>query len=160
MTLLIAGCAWFPEPVKVVLGTSTRALEEARTDSLSKVYRCSFDECFDGVLSLERHGKKITTEEYKKEEDEKENPSKESLALTPKVEDDELYEVYSKDPIRGIIVVMGVRGHIETTEVGIFLSRYSPSSIKVEVTSLSTPTKEQVANFLFKKLDKTFSEGN
>src|SRR3989338_6355239 len=55
ITLMIVstgGCAHITEPFKVILGSSTRALEKARTDALTKTYKCSFKECFDAVLAL------------------------------------------------------------------------------------------------------------
>ena len=40
------------ETVKVIWGSSTRALEEARGEALSKTFHCSVDECFNSVIKL------------------------------------------------------------------------------------------------------------
>ena len=48
------GCAQIIETTKVIWGSSTRALEYARKDAISKTYLCSLNNCFDVVLSLSR----------------------------------------------------------------------------------------------------------
>ena len=160
----VIGCSWIAESGKMILGTSTKALEEGRTEALSKIYRCSFDECYEAILTLERKATNVikTPDQEKEEEAQEEESQKDSTPLMGKkssAQDDGQFIVFLKDPIKGSIVVMGVFGHIETTEVGIFLSRYSPNSIKVEVSSESSGAKEQVATYVFNKLDQLFAEG-
>ena len=50
MVILWAGCARLRDIPSAVWGSSTRALEEARVDALSKTYSCSFRECYQAVL--------------------------------------------------------------------------------------------------------------
>ena len=150
------GCASILEPFKLILGTSTKALEDARFDAISKEYKCTFDECYDAILSLDRKKKETLEDKYSTTEQKEEEPV--GLLGQPKEEDDGRFDVFMKNPIKGYVVVMGVIGNEETTEVGIFLSYYSSSAIKVEISSLSRSAKERVANSVFKKLDELFPE--
>ena len=123
--LSTGGCARVSETAKIVWGSSTRALEEARTDAKTKTYSCTFSQCFDQVL-------KIATEEK--------------------------YTVFIQDRVHGRVVVMGVRGNLNTTEVGIFFDELDESRVKIDVTSLSTTAKIKVAEALFTALSKELKE--
>ena len=118
---------------KTIWGSSTRALEEARVDAIKKTYSCDFDACFDAIVSLDRK-----------------NNLEKPLNQT--------FEIFLQDRIQSHIVVMGIAGQVDTTEVGIFFSRESPQAYTIEISSLSTPAKEKVAKLVFNELDKHFSE--
>jgi hypothetical protein len=69
---------------------------------------------------------------------------------------DEKYHVFSKSQDRGLIVLMNIPGCVDTTEVGVFLTRLGDREIKVELSSRSTPAKRAVAQRLFIDLEKRF----
>lgn len=64
--------------------------------------------------------------------------------------------VFKKDEIKGYLVVMGIKGQVNTTEVGIFFDELSDTRTKVEVSSLSTNAKRKVAKALFHGMDIAF----
>ncbi len=64
--------------------------------------------------------------------------------------------IFKKDEIRGYMVVMGVKGNVNTTEIGIFFDELSDNQTRIEVTSLSTSAKRKVAKFLFHGMDIAF----
>ena len=80
-----------------------------------------------------------------------------SWPLKP-VADDKFFDVFLKDPHQKHIVVIGVSGNVDTTEVGIFFEEAGPSAIKVEISSLSSTAKRRVADAVFNALDKRFAE--
>lgn len=131
--LVAGGCAQVTETAKVIWGSSTRALEEARTDAMAKTYRCSLDDCFDAVAGLARHGK---TDE----------PAHEGF-----------FDIFIKDRNRRHIVVMGIAGNVDTTEVGIFFTQPALTTVKLEISSLSSSAKRKVARAVFEELDSRFS---
>ena len=141
---VIGGKNVVEETVKVIWGSSTRAIENARADALTITYACRYQDCFDYVLSLANNVKEVDIKV-----DEAENVKS---VKVPKY-----FEVFIKDISRGMIVVMGVDGHSSTTEVGIFLSMLSPERTKIEVTSLSETAKAQVAQIIWTELDKTYT---
>ena len=46
------GCGWLSEAPKVVWGSSTKALEEARAEAVQGTFLCSSNECFNEVLNI------------------------------------------------------------------------------------------------------------
>lgn len=61
--------------------------------------------------------------------------------------------VFSRDEERGLIVLMGVPGVVDTTEVGVFFFQVPQQKVvKVEVASRSAPAKRKVARLIFSKL--------
>ena len=54
------------------------------------------------------------------------------------------------------MVVMGVHGCVNTTEIGIFFDELSDTQTRIEVTSLSTNAKRKVSKALFHGLDIAF----
>lgn len=119
------GCARAVETTKVIWGSSTKALEEARADALSQKYLCFYTECFDAVLSVSKEAQ---------------------------------YEIFIRDRIKGHIVVMGIPGSINTTEVGIFFDALDEKKVKIDISSLSTKAKTEVAKVIFLDLDKKFQK--
>ena len=119
-----SGCAAVKETSKTVWGSSTRALDRARNDAITKSFDCSYDDCYREVL---------------------------------KAAELEEYTIFIKDKNQMHIVLMGVKGQVNTTEVGIFFTRLS-NGTKVDVTSLSTNAKRKVADVVFDQLTHAFSE--
>ena len=64
--------------------------------------------------------------------------------------------IFKKDEIKGYMVVMGVKGCVNTTEIGIFFDVLSDNQTRVEISSLSTNDKRKVAKGLFHGLDTAF----
>lgn len=50
--ILVAGCASISEITKSSWGSSTRALQNARADAVSRVYECQYDICFEQVRGV------------------------------------------------------------------------------------------------------------
>ncbi len=129
---LITGCTPL-EVGRTFWGSSIRSLQAARDEAFEKTYVCRFDECFDTVLSLDR-------------KEEKDADMKQT------------FDVFLKDRVRSVIVVIGVHGQVDTTEVGIFFERINDDQYSVEISSLSTTAKEKVALLVFNKLNESFQE--
>lgn len=121
---LVTGCARTTEIAKVILGSSTKALEEARTTALSAVYSCGYEECFEEVLKIAEN-RKLT--------------------------------VFIKDRNKSRIVLMGIPGNTNTTEVGVFFLTFGPKETKLEIASLSRSAKEKTADIIFSQLREVYS---
>jgi hypothetical protein len=80
----------------------------------------------------------------------------ESMRAALKAIEKQGYLIFKKDEIRGYIVVMHVKGNVNTTEVGIFFEELSESQVRIEISSLSTSAKRTVAKNLFHNMDITF----
>ena len=50
MLIVLSGCARVFDIPKAFWGSSTRALEEARVDAITKTYSCNFRQCYQAVL--------------------------------------------------------------------------------------------------------------
>jgi len=57
------------ETAKFIWGSSTKRLESARVDAIKGTYRCSFDACYDSVLTLAR-AEPIYVKKYNEEGEE------------------------------------------------------------------------------------------
>ena len=161
LTILIAlaGCASVSEPVKVLWGSSTRALEKARAEALTKAFHCTFDDCFDAVLSLARpvEDSELSTTPIIR------NPGASTAdpvdSKTPKpVVPEGYFDVFIKDRVKGLIVVMGIKGNVNTTEVGIFFSEIAHHTVNIEVSSLSSSAKRKISELVFDKLGLRFNQ--
>lgn len=126
------GCSQVAETGKSIWGSSTAALEQARVNALRRTYVCALDECFDAVLSL------ANNEE----------------ALKPQTE--KLFDVFLKDRRKAHIVVMGIAGNVDTTEIGIFFDDMGQDTIRIEISSLSSSAKAKAARAVFEELDLRF----
>ncbi len=62
-------------------------------------------------------------------------------------------KVFIDDKAKSTIVVMGIKGSVNTTEVGIFFSETEDHQTKIFVSSLSSNAKRIVADKVFPKLD-------
>lgn len=162
-----AKAAWgvSTETVKTIWGSSTRALEKARADAIEKTYSCSLNDCYDAVLALDRKVKTYVDESFDElgqpieETDESGEKKDESVEEKKKIEPESggVFDVFINDRKKSHIVVMGVRGNVDTTEVGIFFSQPSLTTVKIEVASLSGNAKRNVAQMVFDELDLRFS---
>jgi hypothetical protein len=66
--------------------------------------------------------------------------------------------VFSQDEVRGVIVLMNIPGYVNTTEVGIFISPLKSGEFRVEISSRSSPVKEDVSAVIFGKLEEKFKK--
>lgn len=107
---------------KTLWGSSTRALEQARDNAMTKTYDKPYWDC---VRSSITYAKKH-------------------------------WVIFKKDEIKGYMVVMGVKGCVNTTEIGVFFDELSDHKTRIEITSLSTNAKRKVAKWLFHGLDIAF----
>ena len=119
----LLGCAHLVESSKTVWGSSTRALEQARTEALKRSYRADFGECFDSVLAIVKESG---------------------------------YTIFIQDRVQRHIVVIGIPGNVDTTEVGIFFDPQMDGKVKIDISSLSSTAKAKVAEAIFPELDKKF----
>ncbi|HQP10596.1 MAG TPA: hypothetical protein PKV41_04360 [Candidatus Omnitrophota bacterium] len=143
--LVSCGCARVLDAPRVIWGSSTRALEEARADAVAKTYRCSFNDCYDAVLNLKRgqeNEKPLVTE------------TEDFIVQTGRTG---IFDVFMDDRKNQRMVVMGIPGNVDTTEVGIFFSQPTLTTVKIEVSSLSSSAKRTVAEKIFEELDLRFS---
>jgi len=112
------------EVAKTIWGSSTRALEQARDNAITKTYDKPYWDCV-----------------------------RSSIAVVTKKQN---WVIFKKDEIKGYMVVMGVKGAVNTTEIGIFFDELSDNQTQIEITSLSTNAKRKVAKGLFHGLDIAF----
>ncbi len=125
LVLILNGCVVVDGSVeigKTFWGSSTRALEKARAQSLTKTY----DKGYWDVVRA--------TEEFCQKK----------------------YLIFKKDEVRGYMVIMGIHGSVNTTEVGVFFVELNDHQTRIEVSSLSTNAKRIVAKALFHELDINF----
>jgi len=64
--------------------------------------------------------------------------------------------IFKKDETKGYMVVMGVKGCVNTTEIGVFFVELSDHQTRIEISSLSTNAKRKVSQGLFHGLDIAF----
>ncbi len=145
LCFLLIGCARIIDIPKVIWGSSTRALEEARADAISRTYRCSFGDCYDTVISFAR--KKTYKKPVVSETDD----------FIIATDDSGFFDIFIKNRKKRHIVVMGITGNVDTTEAGIFFSQPTLTTVKLEITSLSSIAKRTLSEKLFEELDLRFS---
>jgi hypothetical protein len=68
-----------------------------------------------------------------------------------------VFDIFIKDSKKHRLVVMGIAGNVETTEVGIFFTQPTLTTVKIEVSSLSSSAKRTVSEKTFEELDLRFS---
>ena len=138
VTIFCVGCTQITETAKVIWGSSTADLEKARKEAMSKTFKCTLEECFDAVSSLEYRAK-----------------NKELVA-------EGVFDIFIKDRKKALMVVMGIKGSESMTEVGIFFTPPSLNDIsgstRIEISSLSHLAKEKCAGAIFTALATKFSE--
>ena len=173
MFLVVTGCAKLEtaaEPLKVIWGSSTRALQNARRDAIKKNFQCTPDECFAAVLKLTEPPPKPKYEDPEKVKKEAPQPllsvgfgkKEEEVKVEgedPAIEDDQpkrnYLELFIKDTDQRFLVVMGIPGCVNTTEVGIFVTSLEQGA-GIEISSLSTIAKIKAAEIVFEELQKSF----
>jgi hypothetical protein len=111
------------EVAKTIWGSSTRALEQARDNAITRNYDKPYWDCVRSAIAVV--GKNH-------------------------------WVIFKKAEIKGYMVVMGVKGCVDTTEIGIFFDQLSDNQTRIEVASLSTNAKRKVARGLFHGLDIAF----
>lgn len=130
ISIISPGCSWVADFPKTAWGSSIRVLSEKRSEAESAVFGCSRDTCFDHVLDMT-----IVFGAGKEKEDQK-------------------YVLFAKAPDRSFIVVMGVPGGVDTTEVGVFFDTMPDGQTQIQVSSLSSRAKMSVADAVFEKLSQ------
>ena len=65
--LITSGCGHVTEVSKTVWGSSTRALETSRDDAPTQSFACSFEKCYDEVLSFAQAEGYVVFQERKAE---------------------------------------------------------------------------------------------
>ena len=108
-SLVASGCAKIIEVPKVLWGSSTKALDEARPKAWAQVFPCNLELCFEDVLEI---------------------ANKENL------------DVYRSDRKKWLIVLMGFKESIDTTEVGFYLTPVGSTQTKIEIVSLSDAAQD------------------
>ncbi len=163
-SFFLTGCAQVTETAKTIWGSSTADLERARAGGLSKSYACSFAECYEAVLGLARTEEEQEAKAKREEEANKEAEAGEEAAtemeFAPEEKvaaDGKFFDVFLKDLHQKHIVVIGISGNVDTTEVGIFFEEAGSSSVKIDISSLSSTAKRRVAKVVFEALDKRFA---
>lgn len=126
----LCGCQFLKNTVdnlwdfpKTFLGTSTRALEKARDNAITKTYDKGYWDCFRTALKVVMRRQLV---------------------------------VFQKDEIRGFMVIMGIPGAVDTTEVGVFFVELNDHQTRLEISSLSTNAKRLLAKALFHGMDIDF----
>ncbi len=66
------------------------------------------------------------------------------------------YEVLMKDEVRGYVVLVGIKGSVNTTEVGVFFVETGEAQTRIELSSLSTNAKRIASKAMFHGLDIAF----
>ncbi len=122
ISLQFLGCSPI-EITKTIWGSSTRKLEQARSQAITKTYDKSYW-----------------------------NTMRAAIAVMEKEE----WVLFKKDEVSGYVVLMGIKGAVNTTEVGVFLVEVTPNQTRIEISSLSTSAKRLVAKPLFHQLDIAF----
>jgi len=133
-SLFLTGCSWISDLPRSIWGSSTRVLSEKREAALSREFNCSPQGCFDAVVDM--------TASYKEDS-----------------EDDDLkLMLFLKNKHRGHLVLMGVPGSVDTTEVGVFLGDHGGGRTRVEISSLSSRARDTAAKMIFDHLSNQFSD--
>lgn len=64
--------------------------------------------------------------------------------------------IFRKDEIKGHLIVVGIKGAVNTTEVGVFFDEISENQTRIDISSLSTHAKRLLAKKLLHGLDIAF----
>ena len=140
LSLMVSACA-IKEAAKKVVGNSTQTLkEQSQSNALSQSFFCSYQACFDAVMSMARDNESSIP--WKKTD----QPNEGFFHIF-------MNDLYANPPH---IIVMGIQGNIDTTEVGIFFVRTSRETIRVDISSLSSIAKRKVADAVFSQLSQKF----
>lgn len=127
LCLFFNGCAT-KELFRQFLGTSTKALEKAKSQGVSKIYNYKKDACFKGILAVLKN---MDAYVYVKNE-------QESVIKVM----DLRKNLYSDTK------------EIDTTELGIFFEKQDLNKTKITITSLSSILLNEYSQKIFDNLDK------
>lgn len=135
----LGGCV-VKEAVKKVAGTSTSTLQERRAEGLSQTFYCTYQDCYNAIMALGRRKDSVKPWIH----DESPDPGVFTIFMS---------DLYANPPY---IILMGVEGSVDTTEVGVFLERMTEDTIRVDVASLASGAKRTAAQIIFKHLENNF----
>jgi hypothetical protein len=107
---------------KTIWGSSTRVLDQARTNAITKTYDKGYWDCIKAATSVI----------------------------------EKKYVLFKKDEVEGVMIVMGIPGAVNTTEVGVFFVEVNDHQTRLELSSLSTNAKRLLAKGLFHGMDVFF----
>jgi len=150
---VLMGCAQTKEVARTIWGSSTRVLERERINAVTRVYDCSFDACFDTVVQIEQ-------DRASKEENIEVDVSDSAVKgkTLDEVTERKRFTVFMKNRTKKYVVVVGIPGAVDTTEVGIFFTYVDPNSTQIDLSSLSSHAKRIAAEIVFQELDQFFQE--
>ncbi len=150
--IFLCGCSAVGERAKQFWGSSTQALENARKDALQKSFSCSWEQCFTAVVEY-ANGDTQQLIEPKSSRSDTRQADNSTEQKTIRAKNLDLFKI---DRRLKLIVIMGVPGSVNTTEVALFFVPISDNKTQVEVTSLSTSAKIRAADIIFAELEKQF----
>lgn len=155
LSVLLGGCSPLAETVKVLWGSSTQALEEARPGAVKTTFRATVDQCFEVVAGLPKEKKLTETPSEGAAAPVKE---KNLLGSPAEPEAKNHLNVFIRDRRKQLIVLMGIPASVNTTEVGVFFSSAGKDTTRVEVVSLSPKAQLTASEIIFKRLAQDFPE--
>ena len=188
MIFVSAGCGHVTEVAKTIYGSSTRKLNQLRSDGIRQAYRCSYDECFDAVLALTTtkvERSPVTRYAYPKDgqgspfgggdsspgtpenAESAPKPAAGAQVETDVAETDEAeleiskkknLELFLQNRRKGEMIVVGVPSAVDTTEVGVFFVREQDGITRIEFSSLSSNAKRVVSELVFAALSPQYPE--
>lgn len=77
-----------------------------------------------------------------------------------KASEESKFQIFIDNKPKATIVLMGITGAVNTTEVGIFFSELADGQTKVYISSLSSNAKRIVANKIFAHLDEVLGSSS
>lgn len=112
---------------------------------------------FHGCASLKETGKKVWGSSIEHLEKERSRGQAQNFALSLDkcfVEAEKLItatgaQVYLKDEQKGFLAAMNFKGHVDTTQAGIFFTRLEDAKTKVEIASMSPKLVDDVSEIIF-----------
>ncbi|MCB9757755.1 MAG: hypothetical protein H6753_04935 [Candidatus Omnitrophica bacterium] len=152
----LTGCTGIKEQAKLLWGSSTQALENQRRQALVETFACSWEQCFSAIIQY-ANKEVLQTADENRAGFSNARPSDEATLKAVKTTN---LEIFLQDRNRRIIVVMGVPGSVQTTEVGVFFTPMEETQTRIEITSLSTLAKIRAGEILFAHLGQKFQKIN
>ncbi len=152
----LVGCSGIKEEAKLLWGSSTKALEQQRRQAVIETFACPWEQCFTTVVQY-ANGEVLQRADENHVDFLNTRPSDEATLKAVKTTN---LEIFLQDRERKIIVVMGVPGSVQTTEVGVFFTPIDATQTRIEITSLSTLAKMRVADIVFSYLGQKFQKIN
>lgn len=155
------GCSAIQEGPRILWGSSVKALSDNRGSAVKKNINCFWEDCFEAVVAYADKAKSGNPEKDfilgKKPE---ENSNADNYLKSPlqKIPQKTNFTLFLKDKNRRVIVLMGVPGSVDTTEVGVFFAPLEKEGTSVEISSLSTAAKIKTSEMVFEELNRLFSQ--